>query len=90
MNVVMPTLEHNPEVVVRKVGNSKGLTLPKSSSAEIGDKFVVVVKADGTIILKPVRKPIRIKNVFADIDHSAYSDLREEIVGSVGLESEYD
>lgn len=88
VHVVMAIEEHQQEVVVRKVGNSKGLTLPKISSAEIGDRFFLVQKADGTLILKPLRRPKRIKNVFADLDYSAYSDLEEEIVPFVGKESD--
>lgn len=86
--MVMVIEEHQQEVVVRKVGNSKGLTLPKASSVEVGDKFFIIQKADGTLILKPVRRPKRIKNVFADLDYSAYSDLEEEIVPFVGKEAD--
>lgn len=82
--------ERNEETVVRvrKVGGSKGLTLPKAIPTEVGDKYSLHVEEDGTIILKPKSNNIIVvEDVFANLDYSAFSVLKEEIVGNVGMEA---
>ncbi|OGX79584.1 hypothetical protein A6395_06115 [Exiguobacterium sp. SH31] len=76
------------EVVVRRVGGSKGVTLPKAMSTDIGDKYYIQQHHDGTIILTPFEKPRILKNVFADIDEDTYADMNEVILGEVGQEAE--
>ncbi len=76
------------KVVVRKVGGSKGVTLPKALSADIGDQFYIQQHHDGTIILTPLEKPKILKNVFADVNEETYADLYEVILEEVGKEAE--
>lgn len=76
-------------VTLRKAGNSRVLTAPVDLDANVGTKYEVETRSDGSILYKPIGH----KNIFDDPDwrhydyqHDLESDPQLQALDPIGKE----
>lgn len=79
--------ENNPRILgeftTRRTGNSLSLTVPAGSGVLGGQKYLLVMEADGTLVYKPQNDNPWLNGDYRDIDFRA--EMAD--VGNFGVEN---